>query len=346
MSVAAVDTRALLQQAWALRKASDAHGMVNLLSGLSMDSLRGEIELAHLFSWGLREIGEFRRSLDLQLELEPLFRMRGNDWLLRWWLLVAGTNWQNVGNSSEARNCYSECLHLADSAGDQYSLSWAANNLGTLELHLGSVGAAAANFQHAIAANHRMGYLRGLAFAHHNLVILYTGLGRYDEAMKHAERATDYARLLNNRILLHWHDVARAEVFIGRNDTEPGKSLLRRSLSVFLADQAWPQACTALTDLGTCYRKEGAFSEAQRSLSEALGIARRLKARLLEGFALAEIAIVEDLDSHPGGAGDTAQDARVIFLEFGSTYYWEKLWKQLSPATRARLQKTALDRQK
>lgn len=343
MSVAAVDTRALLQQAWALRKASDAHGMIRLLSPLSMDALKAELELAHLLSWGLREIGESQRSLSLQLELEPLFRMRGNDRLLRWWLLVAGVNWQNTGNSTEARKCYSECLHLADSIGDQYSLSWAANNLGALALHLGGVGEAVANFQHAIAANHRMGYLRGLAFVHHNLVNLYTELGRYDEAMDHAERATDYARPLGNRLLLHWHDVARAEVFIGRDDTEPGKALLQRSLSVFSAAEATPQACSTLTILGACYGKEGNLAEARNSLSEALVIARRIRGRLLEAFALAEIAIVEDSGAIPGEAASAAQDARKIFLAFGSTYYWEKLWKQLSPATRARLQDNALD---
>ncbi|HEX2188791.1 MAG TPA: hypothetical protein VHG51_07810, partial [Longimicrobiaceae bacterium] len=71
--------------------------MIALISDLPAGMLTLNLELAHLYSWALQQAGEFRESLRLQLQLEPLFRARGNDWLLRGWLLVVTGNYTYGG---------------------------------------------------------------------------------------------------------------------------------------------------------------------------------------------------------------------------------------------------------
>ena len=333
----ATATQELLRRAWELRKAPDPKGMVQLLSAVVPREVLGdELELVHLLSWGLREIGEFRKSLDLQLEFERAFRLRGNDWLLRWWLLVAGTNWLNVGSAERARESWLECMELASRENDQYSLAWATNNLGGLDSYVGQLGDALSNFQRAIAANQRMGYRRGLALAYHNTADIYNQMGRYDEAVSTIGRAYDYARSLQSDLLLKWHQVVRARSFIGTGDLEAGEALLQSSLPAFVGAGVAYQTITARTELGRCLRLAGRRHEALGLLTDALALARRTRARLLQVFVLTEIALLLDGNDRPR-AVRAARRARMTLLQFGSTYHLDRVFDEFTMETREEL---------
>ena len=324
----------LIHQAWLLRRRSDARAMVELLRDVPKEVLFEELELAHLLSWALREKAEYRRSLELQLEIEPRVRVRGNDRLLRWWLLVAGTNWFYMGNSSAARDCWSECLDLASRVDDHYSTAWAANNLGGIEVHLGRFGEALASFQRAIAANHRMGYLRGLALGYHNLAGLQLEEGKPHQVLSTIRRAADYARPLNNLVLLRWHDVVRGRAYVQMGEIDPAEALLLRASAQFAGSGAWFEQVTALTHLGVCHRHAGRVQEARARFAGALRLSRAIRTRLLEPLVLVQIALMKDGLGDPSGAARAAQRARRLLEDFGGTYYLDKHLPSLSSATR------------
>ena len=329
----ATPTHDLLRIAWEMRKAPDPAGMVQLLSAVPGEALGDELELVHLLSWGLREVGEFRKSLDLQLEFEKSFRLRGNDWLLRWWLLVAGTNWLNVGSAGRARESWLECMELASRENDLYSLAWSTNNLGGLDHYVGRLEEALSNFQRAVAANQRMGYRRGLALAYHNIASVYNQLGRFDEAVSTIGRAYDYARSLQNDLLLKWHQVVRARSFIDTGDLAAGEALLQSSLTAFVEAGVAYQTIWTRTELGSCMRLAGKRQEARAHLLEALSLARRTQARLLEAFALTELALLLDGD-HTTRAARAARRARTILQRFGSTFHLDRVFNEFTEETR------------
>lgn len=337
MTSAAHDIRWLLQEAWRLRRESDHQGMIALLSPLPKEILTKELEFAHLLSWGLREVGEFQRSLDLQLELEPLFRARGNDWLLRWWLLVAGSNWMHLASAANARACFSECLDLADQAGDQYSISWATNNLGAVDSHEGKYGPALANFQRANAANHRIGYLRGLAFGYHNAADVHAENGKFNEALTCIGRAADYSRSLGTEFLLRWHDVVRARVFREIGEPDVGKILLERAYTTFTAAGALHHQGVTLFEMALGAKRRGDSDEAARYFVASRDLAQRVGSRILEAGTLVELALLADSKGHLTEAVSEANKAYEILLRFGSTYHLDRRLEEFSAAVRLKI---------
>lgn len=337
MSSPALDIRPLLHRAWRLRRESDHRGMIALLSDLPRSTLAGNLELAHLLSWGLREAGRFRESLDLQLELEPLFRARGNDWLLRAWLLVAGTNDLHTGNATAAAEHALECLELASRVDDQYAIGWAANNLGAVYGNTGRSSEALVNFQRAAAANHRRGYLRGLAYAYHNMAGVFVNTGEWAKALSSLDQAVVYSRELGDALLLYWHGVPRAEALLGLGDVDLAEALLIPAEAAFDAAEWRHQQGNTIVPLAVCERMRGNHAAAHELLARALGLAHDSGAGLSEAFARLEMAVVEDRLGNIPEAISSALRAQQLLQEFGSTFHLERYHPILSDAVLAHL---------
>jgi tetratricopeptide (TPR) repeat protein len=341
MSAVADQTRALLRQAWALRKVPDPKGMVALLSPVTKDVLSAELELAHLLSWGLRELGEFQKSLDLQLELEDRFRRRGNDWLLRWWLLVAGVNWLETGRAGQARWALLECMDLAEQADDQYSLAWASNNLGGVAALLGQYDEALPNYRRSIAANHRRGYLRGLAIGHHNIADAHLESRRFDDAVENIGLAIDYSRTAGNLLLVRWHETVRAKIYIEVRDYPTARALLDRAELAFRRAGLEQQLSSTLALMGTCARLDGREQSAMKFLTGSMAIASKLQARLQQAITLVELGLLHDARQNSDSAVGALSEAREILTQFGGTYLLDRRVDQLSATTREKLSNLA-----
>jgi tetratricopeptide (TPR) repeat protein len=311
--------------------------MIALLSELPHGTLTLNLELAHLLSWGLREAGEFRKSLDLQLELEPLFRARGNDWLLRAWLLVATGNHMHVGNAILAGEHALECLELASRADDQYAIAWAANNLGVVYGYVGRSAEALVNFQRAAAANHRRGYLRGLAYAYHNIAGVFINTRDWNQAISSLDRAAEYALEMGDSLLLYWHDVPRAEALLGLGDVELAEALLLPAESAFDRSEMRHQQANAVLQLAVCQRLQGNHSAAHQGLARALELAHHTGAGLLEAFVKLELALTEDSVGKTPNAVAAALEAERLLRKFGSTFHLEQYLDKFSDAVRVHL---------
>lgn len=335
MNSPALDIRSVLHRAWQLRRESDHRGMVALLSDLPRGTLAGNLELAHLLSWGLREAGRFRESLDLQLELEPLFRARGNDWLLRSWLLVAAGNCLYTGNANAAGEHALECLELASRADDQYAIGWAANNLGVVYGYLGRSSEALVNFHRAAAANHRRGYLRGLAYAYHNIGGVFINTREWTKARSSLDQAAVYSRELGDTLLLYWHDVPRAEALVGLGDVDLAEALLIPAEAAFDRAEWRHQQANTVLQLAICERCRSENTAAQKSLARALDLARYTGAGLFEAFVRLEIAVTEDSLGNTSEAVSAALRAQQLLQEFGSTFHLERRLDEFSHAVRS-----------
>lgn len=337
MTAPALDIRSVLHRAWQLRRESDHRGMIALLSDLPRGTLAANLELAHLLSWGLREAGRFRESLDLQLEFEPLFRARGNDWLLRSWLLVAAGNDLHTGNATASAEHTLECLELASRADDQYAIGWAANNLGVVYGNTGRSSEALVNFQRAAAANHRRGYLRGLAYAYHNMAGVFINTGDWAKALSSLDQAVVYSRELGETLLLYWHDVPRAEALLGLGDVDLAEALLIPAEAAFDVAEWRHQQGNTILPLAACERMRGNHAEAHELLARALDLARHNGAGLSEAFVRLEIAVTEDWAGNIAKAISSALRAQQLLQEFGSTFHLERYRPMLSNAVLAHL---------
>lgn len=337
MTAPALDIRSVLHRAWQLRRESDHRGMIALLSDLPRGTLTGNLELAHLLSWGLREAGRFRESLDLQLEFEPLFRARGNDWLLRSWLLVATGNYMYTGDSWKARECSLECLDLASRVDDQYAIAWATNNGAAVDAHLGYFNEAVVGLHRSIAANQRRGYLRGLALAFHNLGGVHTDVGEFDTALTYIQRATEYSRQMSDPLLLHWHNVTRSEALLGLRDTELATAILHPAESAFAHAEMRYQQINALLQLGVCSRLQHEPAIARSYLSKALELSAHVGAELLSSLIYTQLALTEDAEGDPAMAATLATEAYRLLSRFGSTVHLDRRIDQFSSEVRAHL---------
>jgi tetratricopeptide (TPR) repeat protein len=311
--------------------------MIALLSDLPHGTLTLNLELAHLLSWGLREAGEFRKSLDLQLELEPLFRARGNDWLLRAWLLVATGNHMFIGDIAQAREDSLECLDLASRVDDQYAIAWATNNLAAADAYTGRSSEALINLQRAAAANHKRGYLRGLALAFHNLGGVYCDLTDSKEALSNIQQATEYSRQIGDPLLLLWHDVARAEALLGLRDTELAVAILHPAETAFARAEMRFQQVNALLQLGVCTRLQGEPMTARGFLTRALKLSRDAGAELLSALVHIQLGLVSDASGDTQGAITSAGEAHQLLSRFGSTFYLDRNIEEFSSEVRAHL---------
>lgn len=337
MNSFALDIRSVLRQAWQLRRESDHRGMIELLSDLPHGTLSLNLELAHLLSWGLREAGEFRKSLDLQLELESLFRARGNDWLLRSWLLVATGNHMFTGDLAQARHDSLECLDLASQVDDQYAIAWATNNLAAVDAYLGKSRDAVVSLQRTAAANQKRGYLRGLALAFHNLCGVYSDIGDYDEALSNIRQAIDYSRRMGDPLLLHWHNIARAEALLGLRDTQLAAAILHPAETAFAQAEMRFQQVNALLQLGVCSRLLHQPAAARGYLDQALQISHNVGAELLSALVYIQLGLTEDAAGNFHDAVTAVSEAYVLLSKFGSTFYLDRNIQEFSDAVRADL---------
>ncbi|HEU0078837.1 MAG TPA: tetratricopeptide repeat protein, partial [Longimicrobiaceae bacterium] len=253
------------------------------------------------------------------------------------WLLVATGNHMHVGNAALAEERALECLELASRADDQYAIGWSANNLGVVFGYLGRSAEALVNFQRAAAANHRRGYLRGLAYAFHNIAGVFINRRDWNQALSSLDRAAEYSREMADPLLLYWHDVPRAEALLGLGDVDHAEALLIPAESAFGEMEMRHQQANAVLQLAVCRRKRGEYSAAHQELARARRLVRHTGAGLFEAFVTLELARIEDSAGNTSAAVAAAMEARQLLLEFGSIFHFELRLPDFSEAARAHL---------
>ncbi len=190
-------------------------------------------ELAFLYMDACLRIAETQRVLEVGAQLEPLVRRRGERRLLLDLINVVGAALFEMGRTADAEARFSELFELATEWENEEYAARACNNLGVLANVRGKRELALTFYQRALAAYHRLGYLRGLAQTHHNLGISYRDLRFECEADTHFQRAIDFARAAQSEDVIALSETERALLRARAGDAPLAEALARRGLERF-----------------------------------------------------------------------------------------------------------------
>lgn len=323
----------MLREARRLAERRDYAAVAGLLAPLEEAELIGEPTLGFLLAEAWQHRGESARALALVERLAPVCARRGNDPLGREVLNLEGVLRFGLGDVEGAERAWGKLLVAAASAGDDSLVARANNNFGVAYTLRGDRERALASYARATAACQRLGYLRGLAQAHNNLGITYREMDFFAESDHHFQRAVDYARAdgsvdeegratIERALLLGY----RRDVGLAHATAERARGLWRQ-----LEDPVGEgESCRVLAIVAG---SAGRWEDAERYASEALELATRSGAALLE----AEVLEVGAVLAERGGEGHAAERRRArateLFAAMGAAAWGEQVRARLRHLT-------------
>jgi len=259
----------------------------------------------------LAPLGQYDRILNYMRQAESLARELGDRRRLGLVLADMGARLRNVGDHRRALEASQQALDIARELGDpglqvesKYRLAQAHFALGDLRQATSIFLETAQAFADLGAAPERLardparyrGALPGFfeAWPHAWLGVLFSHLGRFGEALEHAEQAMQIAERTN-----HPHTViesygALGGVSLERGDLDTAQRVFERGVALLRAGRVGD--ANLLSGLGYAYALSGRLSEAPPLLEETirsevsisamgLGLAVRLS-RLAEAYLL------------------------------------------------------------
>ena len=319
----------------------------------------------------LAPLGEYDRILQYMQEAEVLARELGDQRRLGLVLADMGARLRNVGEHRRALEASRQALAIAGELGEPDLQLEAKYRLAQAHFAVGDLGAATSMFEETAAAfaarvelappvssvpRHR-GALPGFfqAWPHAWLGLLLSHLGRFEQALQHAERAMQIAGRMNHPHTLIEAHAALGAVSLERGDLqeaervfEQGIALLRRgsardvnllsglgyvhALSGRLAEalplleeavKGGPSIsamgsglAVRMSRLADAYHWAGRIAEALRHASGAIELARKHHERVNEAIALRTVAEITAVSDATRAEGYYA-DSRVLAEELG-----------------------------
>jgi|GEM_PF-870085 len=307
-----------LDRAWALRAAQAYTELRDLLEELSAEELLADPDLGIQLCAAWQRTGELDRALDLALRLAASCEARGNDRLYR-----ERTNLEAIIRIGQcdyagAEPLLYEVLDAAVRAGDDLFLGHACSNLGTIAIVRCHWDAAVSHIRRALACFQRIGYLRGIGANHHNLALVYHGMGRLREAEDHVVHSAGYLPFHGSEDELGQLEIERAELRVESGDLALAKALLQRAESRLARLGHGPLYAEVLRAKGAVAAAEGRGRDAEDFFSSALELARATSNRFTEGIVLTDLAILAARQGSAAPAEARLREARAVFVAIGS----------------------------
>ncbi|HEV2860767.1 MAG TPA: tetratricopeptide repeat protein [Pyrinomonadaceae bacterium] len=166
--------------------------------------------------------------------------------------------------------------------------------LGTAEGRLDYIDRALVEYTAASYHFERAGHERFRARVENNLGMLFSTVGRFDEAHEHVERAhAIFAELKDSGSLAQVEDT-RARVLLAEGRAEEVEKVARSAVQALEKGDEQTLLAEALTTHGVALARTGRYTRARLTLQRAIDIAER--AGDPEGAGQAALAIIEELD--------------------------------------------------
>lgn len=321
MALRAEERAALLEQARELYGTRRYAALVQLLSAQAAEELIEEPELGFLLADARHRVGELADALALLLRLGPVCARRGNDRLFRDRLNLEGVVLFKLGHPAEATQAWNRLLGASSRVGDSTFVARANNNLGVLHTLGGDREAALLSYQRAIAAYQKLGYLRGLAQAHHNLALIFRELGFWAESDRHFVQALEYARIDASTDEIARVNTERALLLCYRGDRRLAAATARRALAMWERLEDPIGASDATRILGIIGLAGRELVEAREHAEQALALARRAHAELQEAETLELRAAIALARGEAGEAAADRQLAERLFARMGAEVF-------------------------
>jgi tetratricopeptide (TPR) repeat protein len=192
-------------------------------------------------------------------------------------------------------------------------------NLGAIANIEGDIESAYRNYTGACDAFAQVGDLGSQAHAYHNLGMLHADRLKWDEADEAYEQSTKLAKITSNCELLGMITMNRSELSCAMGRYEKAIEQCDAALAIFSDVGAEVHRGTTLRWKGRALRELGQYGLAERALTEAMRIAHRAQAKLLEAESMQELGNMLALSGDHSAARKWMKRALDLFRSLGAT---------------------------
>lgn len=193
-------------------------------------------------------------------------------------LIDLGTFNVDRGRQDQALKLFKESLQLETELGNEPKRGLLLNNIGNIYLSQGDYQDAQTYFEQALQLRQKFHVPSDIAETLHNLAETAMDLGKYDQALSQYHEALDLRRKANDKRIAAIESYSMGHVFGLQGRYAAALSAQEDALQTFkeLGDQSFWMV-EILTGYGSGLGNLGRIGESQKSLDEAMGMARGLK---------------------------------------------------------------------
>ena len=238
-----------------------------------------------------------------------------------------------LGDYPSARQAYNAALEGTREIGMHGKIVM---NLGVIENIQGNLVEARRRYEHARQLFEESGDEESAMLALHNRGMVDADLGRWDDADDAFLRALALAMSRGNREMVARSLVNRTEVLIERDSLDDAVTHCDRALSIYQDVSDEVGRGEALRWRARARRAAGQYEAAADDANEALLIAIRCGARLLEAESARDLGMIRFQLGDRAGATKELKRALALFTKLGAHRDAEEVQSHLPRATPAR----------
>jgi serine/threonine protein kinase/tetratricopeptide (TPR) repeat protein len=193
-------------------------------------------------------------------------------------LIDLGNFYQERGQHDQALQRYKESLQIQRDSGDEVYQALCLNNIGNVYLSSGQYDDALTYFQQALGLREKLKVQGDIADTLHNIAETNAQMGQYDQALSQYLRALDLYRSAGDKRSAAINSYGMGMVFGYQGRLGAALNSKQEALKTFreLQDRS-PMMAEILSGYGGALAEAGQWDEAQKTLNEALSLARELK---------------------------------------------------------------------
>src|SRR5712664_838713 len=197
-------------------------------------------------------------------------------------LIDLGNLYQERGQHDQALQMYKESLQIQRDSGDEVYQALCLNNIGNVYLSNGQYDDALTYFQQALGLREKLKVQGDTADTLHNIAETNAQMGQYDQALSQYLRALDLYRSASDKRGAAINSYGMGMVFGDQGRLGAALNSKQEALKTFreLQDRS-PMMAAVLSGYGGALAEAGQWDEAQKTLNEALSLARELKSQPL-----------------------------------------------------------------
>jgi eukaryotic-like serine/threonine-protein kinase len=194
-------------------------------------------------------------------------------------LLNLGSTLAGAGKYDEAIDLTKQALQVELQLGQESGQAFCLNNIGNLYLNEGRYDDALTYFQRSLDLRQKLKVAGDIAETTNNIGETYRGLGQYDKALDSYLHALDLSRNAGDKFHIGATSDSMAALFEAQGRYGAALNAQQDALqNIQELQQQDIYMATVQADYGNALALMGRFDEAQKSLEDALKLARSLKA--------------------------------------------------------------------
>jgi serine/threonine protein kinase/Tfp pilus assembly protein PilF len=195
-------------------------------------------------------------------------------------LIDLGNFYEDSGQHDQALKMYKESLQIQRDAGDENNQAMCLSNIGNTYLSRGQYDDALTYLQQALQLREKLKVPGDIADTVHNLAETNAKLGQYDQALREYLRALDLHRSAGDKRSAAIDSYGLGTLYGLQDRYGAALNSEQEALKTFreLQDRS-PTMAEILSGYGGALAEAGRWEEGQKTLDEALSLARELKSQ-------------------------------------------------------------------